>query len=72
MVMEEVWKPTTNKDYEISNFGRVRSLKFGKVKIILNTNHFDFLPQKQTKKINWLLNEYSEFKNEIESLANCS
>lgn len=32
--MKEIWKPiqNTNKLYEVSNFGNIRSLKFGKIK----------------------------------------
>ena len=34
--MEEIWKPIKNYEglYDASNYGRIRSLKFGKVRIL--------------------------------------
>jgi hypothetical protein len=43
--MEEIWKPIPNfEDYQVSNFGKVKSLKWGKQKILKDRiNRYGYL-----------------------------
>lgn len=39
--MQEIWKsiPNTNNQYEVSNMGNIRSLRFGKIKVLKSTKN---------------------------------